>query len=173
MFVNANFGTTQTAPYVAAGTLSRAVMWLVGPLVTVMLPKIVHSAARAEKSELLKPVIWCTAALTICGVIGLTIVGPIVVRMVYTPAYQNSTVALLPWYAGAMVPASLANVLVTNLLGNGRFRIVWILTPLAILYGITLSFIHSNLVTVLQTLGGFSLVAFAISAWFTFHHSRK
>lgn len=173
MFVNANFGTAMTAPYVAAGTLSRAVMWLVGPLVAVMLPKIVHSAARSEKSDLLKPVLAGTALLTFCGVAGLTILGPIVVKIVYKSSYVDSAVAMLPWYGGAMIPVSLATVLVTNLLAVGRYGIVWVLVPFAAIYGVTLSFIHSSPITVLQTLGGFSLVLLGISAWFTFHHSRK
>ena len=168
MFVNANFGTAQTAPYVAAGTLSRALMWLVGPLVAVMLPKLVHSTARAEKSNLLKPVLLGTALLTTCGVIGLVVFGPTVVRIIYKPQYVASTVAMLPWYAGAMIPVSLANVLVTNLLGVGRFGIVWVLLALAGGYAVALTQVQSSPIVVLQLLGGFGLVLFIISVAITF-----
>ena len=42
--------------------------------------------------------------------------GPIVVKIVYKESYVAATTALLPWYAGAMVPLALANVLVNDLL---------------------------------------------------------
>src|SRR6266576_1763172 len=131
MFVNAYFTAEQTAPYVVAGTLSRALMWLVGPLVAVMFPKIVHSAARSEKTDLLRLVLLGTAGLCAAGAVGLWVLGPFVVRFVSKPEYVPNAVAMLPWYAGAMVPLSLANVLVNNLLAHARVRIVPLLVLLA------------------------------------------
>lgn len=173
MFVNAYFTADQTAPYVVAGTLSRALMWLVGPLVAVMFPKIVHSAARSEKSDLLKPVLLGTAAMTAVGAVGLCVLGPWVVRFVSKPAYVENAVAMLPWYAGAMLPLSLANVLVNNLLAHARLGIVPVLAVMAVGYGVALTFIHSSPVTVLQVLGATNLLLLAISAWFTFHKPKS
>ena len=62
MFVKAYFSGDDAAFYVSAGTLSRALMWLVLPLATVMFPKIVHSVARSEKSNLLGVVLLGTAS---------------------------------------------------------------------------------------------------------------
>lgn len=168
MFVNAYFTAEQTAPYVVAGTLSRALMWLVGPLVAVMFPKMVHSAARSEKTDLLKPVLLGTFALSAAGAVGLSVLGPWVVRFVSKPEYVEKAMTMLPWYAGAMVPLSLANVLVNNLLAHGRFGIVWVLVVMAVGYGVTLTFNHSSPVAVLQTLGAFNVLLLAISAWFTY-----
>jgi O-antigen/teichoic acid export membrane protein len=173
MFVNAYFTADQTAPYVVAGTLSRALMWLVGPLVAVMFPKIVRSAARSEKTDLLRPVLLGTAVLCGVGAVGLCVLGPFVVRFVSKPEYVPNAVAMLPWYAGAMVPLSLANVLVNNLLAHARLRIVPWLVLLAAGYGVSLTFIRSSPVAVLQILGSFNLLLLATSAWFTFHHSRS
>ena len=50
MFVQAYFPAGQTAFYVGAGTLSRALMWVVVPLATVMFPKIVHAEARGIRA---------------------------------------------------------------------------------------------------------------------------
>src|SRR5579862_5457732 len=63
MFVKAYFSGDDAAFYVSAGTLSRALMWLVVPLATVMFPKIVHSVARSEKSNLLGMVLLGTGLL--------------------------------------------------------------------------------------------------------------
>lgn len=166
-FVDAYFGADKTAPYGAAGTLARALLWLVLPLAAVMFPKIVHSAAKSEKTNLLNIVLLGTAVLVICGVLGLWLLGPWVIKIVYPPEYVSATLAVLPWYAGAMIPLALANVLVNDLLARGKFQIVPFLVLLAIFYGLALTQFHSSLVTVLKTLGVFNLLLFAVCAWFT------
>lgn len=165
-FVDMYFGAEKTAPYGAAGTLSRALLFLVLPLATVMFPKIVHSTAKAEKSNLLGLVLLGTALLIGVGILGLWILGPLVVRHVYPPEYVSQTLAILPWYAGAMVPLALANVLVNDLLGRGKFQIVPFLVVLAIAYGGALTQFHDSFISVLKMLGTFNLVLFALCAWF-------
>jgi O-antigen/teichoic acid export membrane protein len=157
--------------YVAAGTLSRALVWAVGPLAAVMFPRIVASAARSEKSNLFGLTLVCTAALAIIGVICLWLLGPWVVRIMAKPSYVEVTTQILPWYAGAMVPLCLANVLASNLLGKGQFAVVIPVVLLAIAYGITLTFVHGSFVQVLQLLGAFNLALLAVCAFFTFRKS--
>lgn len=76
MFATPHFSGDDMKRYVAAGTLSRALLWLVLPLAAVMFPKIVHSSARREKTNLLGIVILGTAILAICGTVGLCVLGP-------------------------------------------------------------------------------------------------
>lgn len=154
--------------YVAAGTLSRALVWAVGPLTSVMFPRIVHSAVRGEKSNIFGLSLAFTAGMAIVGVLGLWLLGPWVVRLMAKPSYVEITTQLLPWYAGAMVPLCLANVLASNLLGKGQFRVVVPMVLLAVAYGVTLTFVHSSFVQVLQLLGGFNLLLLAVCAWYTF-----
>ena len=177
MFAMAHFTGQQMAPYVAAGTLSRALLWLVLPLAAVMFPKIVHSSAKSEKNNLLGIVILGTAALAACGVLGLWLAGPWVVKLVYKDSYVAATTALLPWYAGAMVPLALANVLVNNLLARSRFGVVPMMVLLAVAYGFVLNFMLNRfpgrLEIPLQTLGAFNLLLLAVCAWFTWGVKRK
>jgi O-antigen/teichoic acid export membrane protein len=172
-FVDTYFGANRTAPYGAAGTLSRALLWLVLPLATVMFPKIVHSTAKSEKTNLLGLVLLGTTVLVICGVLGLWLLGPWAVRFVYPPEYVSETLAILPWYAGAMVPLSLANVLVNDLLARSRFQTVPFLVLLAVGYGLALTRFHDNFVTVLKTLCVFNFIFFVICAWFTWGTKGK
>jgi len=171
MFAKAFFTGDQMAPYVAAGTMSRALLWLVLPLAAVMFPKIVHAAAKSEKSNLFNLVVLGTAVLAICGALGLWLVGPIVVKIVYKSSYVAETCHLLPWYAGAMVPLALANVMVNDLLARNRFGVVPFMVILAVAYGFTLPFMLNHfpgrLEVVLQTLGAFTTLLFLICAWFT------
>jgi O-antigen/teichoic acid export membrane protein len=154
--------------YVAAGTLSRALVWAVGPLTAVMFPRIVASAVRSEKSNVFGLTLLGTAALAIAGVLGLWLLGPWVVRFMAKPSYVEVTTQILPWYAGAMVPLCLANVLVSNLLGKSQFRVVLPMVALAVAYGVMLTFVHGSYVQVLQLLGVFNLALLVVCAWYTF-----
>ncbi len=171
MFTKAYFTGEEMAPYVAAGTLSRALLWLVLPLAAVMFPKIVHAAAKSEKSNLFNLVVLGTAVLAICGGLGLWLVGPVAVKIVFKSSYVAATTALLPWYAAAMVPLALANVMVNDLLARNRFGVVPFMVILAASYGFTLPAMlrhfPGRLEVALQTLGAFNLLLFAVCAWFT------
>jgi O-antigen/teichoic acid export membrane protein len=182
MFVKAYFPEDEAGFYIGAGTLSRALLWLVLPLATVMFPKIVHSAARSEKSNLLGMVLAGTGLLAACGALGLTVLGPWIVRFVFTPSFVAIAAKVLPWYAWAMVPLSLANALVNNLLARSQFRIVPALVLVAVAYGVTLAMVGrhagnlaepvAGLRLMLQTLGAFNLLLLAVCAWFTFRSPK-
>ncbi len=171
MYAQAYFSADAMKHYVAAGTLSRALLWLVLPLASVMFPKIVHASAKKEKNNLLAIVIAGTAVLAIVGAVGLCIVGPIVVRIVFKPEDVADTVALLPWYAGAMIPLALANVLVNDLTARGRFKVVPLMLAIGVGYAFTLPYMLQHypgrMTVVLQTLGVFTTLLFIVCAWFT------
>jgi len=167
MFTKAYFDGDTVAAYVGAGTMSRALMWLVGPLATVMFPRIVHSSAKSEKTDIMGLVLVGTAVLAIVGALGLWVMGPWVIKLVYKSSYVAVAVSILPWYAFAMIPLALGNVLMSNLLARSSFRFVPVICVLAVAYGIALTQFHGSLVTVLQTMGVFNLLMFATCAWFT------
>lgn len=167
MFVKAYFSSDDSGFYVSAGTLSRALLWLVLPLAIVMFPKIVHSAARSEKTNLLGVVLLGTGILAAGGALGLTVLGPWIIKLAFKASYVRVAGAVLPWYAWAMVPLSLANALVNHLLAKSQFRIVPVLVVLALAYGFALTQFHGSLITVLQTLGVFNLLLLAACGWFT------
>ncbi len=180
LFVKAYFPENQVNFYGSAGTLSRALMWVVVPLATVMFPRLVHTSVRGEKSNLLGLVLAGTTLLSILGVLGLSVLGPIVVQIVNGQKYVAAASLLLPWYAAAMVPLCLANVLVSALFARSAFRIVPWLCVLAMGYVFGLVWVCSHarlimvrqvldarLVMVLQVVGLCNLVLLALGAWFT------
>lgn len=173
LFVKAYFSADESGFYVGAGTLSRALLWLVLPLATVMFPKIVHSAARSEKSNLLRLVLLGTALLAAGGALGLTVLAPRLVRFAFTAEYVPVAAAVLPWYAWALVPLALANALVNNLLARSQFRIVPALLVLAVAYAVALTHFHASLIAVLKTLGVFNLLLLATCGWFTWQSGAQ
>jgi hypothetical protein len=171
MYAKAFFSGDEMKHYVAAGTLSRALLWLVLPLAAVMFPKLVHSSAKSEKSNLFGLVILGTAVLAIGGALGLWVLGPWVVRIVYKPEDVAGTVALLPWYTGAMIPLALANVMANDLLARAKFKAVPWMTLVGVGYAITLPLLlkqfPGRMEVVLQTLAGFNVLLLAVCAWFS------
>jgi len=173
MFVKAYFSGEQTAFYFGAGTLSRGLLWLVLPLATVMFPKIVHSAAKAEKTDLMGWVLLGTGILAAGGAAGLWVAGPWMIKVVYKDSYVKVASDVLPWYAWAMVPLTLANVLINDLLARSRFRIVPLLVALAAAYALALTRFHDSLVTVVKTLGIFNLLLLGVCVCFTWGVKTK
>jgi len=170
LFVKHYFTAAQTGAYGSAGTLSRALIWLVGPLATVMFPRIVHSSAKSEQTNIMGLVLAGTAVLAIGGAAGLALLGRWVIGLVYGAAFVPVAGLVLPWYAAAMVPLALANVLVNNLLARSQFAVVPYIFLLAIGYAATMVYVNhiaNSLVAVLQIVGGFNLLLLGICAWFT------
>ena len=81
-----------------------------------------------------------------------------------------------------MVPLTLANVLVDNLLGREQLAAVLWLVAVAAGYGVTLSvFVHADQAmepfrafrTVVQILVLFGLLLLAVAAWFTWREKER
>jgi O-antigen/teichoic acid export membrane protein len=168
LFVGFYFPADTTGHYLAAGTLSRALMWLVGPLAAVMFPRLVHSAAKAQKTDLMNLVLLGTATLAVLGAVSLSLLGPLIVQIAYKQSY-GETVQCLPWYAGAMVPLAVANVLLNNLMAKPASKTgpAFCIFGLALAYAFALTRFHSSLVAVLQIVGVANCLLLAICAWFT------
>jgi O-antigen/teichoic acid export membrane protein len=169
IFVGRYFPKPVVDCYVSAGTMSRALMWLVLPLASVMFPRIVHSAARYEKTNLMGLVLLGTGFLSIACAAGLSLLGPWVIQIIYSPTYVPIASSVLPWYVSAMIPLALANVLLNNLLARPASKLVpsCCVVLLAAAYLFALTQFHGSLVTVLKTMGVFNLALLAVCAWFS------
>ena len=153
--------------YLSAGTLARAAMWLVGPLAAVMFPKLVHAKAKAQQTDLLGLVLLGTFILSASAAVGLSVLGPWVVKIMFTPAYVAAVAPLLPWYACALVPLSLGNVLLNSLLAHSRFKVVPALCALVVAYVFALTHFHDTPTMVIKVMGFGDLALLAVCAWYT------
>lgn len=170
LFVKHYFTGEATGAYGSAGTLSRALIWLVGPLATVMFPRIVHSSAKSEQTNIMGIVLLGTAVLAIGGAAGLAVLGRLVIAILWGKDFVTVAGPVLPWYALAMVPLALANVLVNNLLARSQFKVVPATFLLALAYAAVMVYVNErvhSLIAVLQTLGVFNLLFLGVCAWFT------
>ena len=166
LFVQAYFDKEQTGFYTAAGTVSRALVAFTGPVVQVMFPKIVRSAATREKSDVLWLTLLISAGMAIFGALCLSLLGSVLLWIVYKDSYQ-AAVPLLHWFPWGMVPLALANVLLQNLLARSHFKVVPWVTAVAVSYCLALTQFHGSFLSVIWTIGASTLLYFAVTLWFT------
>lgn len=162
----------RSAPYIFAGTLARAIVLLTTPLAAVMFPKLVHSAVRSQKSDLMGVTLLGTALLGCVAAVGLTVTAPLLIK-IGSKAEYVSIVPLIPWFGWAMVPLAVGNVLLNNLMAHSRFKVVPVLAALAAGYWVALGHFHDSFKAVIQTLGVFALIFLAVCAVFTWWPAGK
>jgi O-antigen/teichoic acid export membrane protein len=169
------FPPTETGFYAAASTLGRALFLFTVPLAGVMFPKIVRSAALAERTDVLAQALGATAVMGAGAALFLTIFPKLPLQIVYAPSYLV-VAPLVPWYLWCVLPLTLANILINNLLARRRFQIVPWITLIALAYVATLWMVARNLSqspalqsfrTIVQLLGAFSVLLLLTSIWFT------
>jgi O-antigen/teichoic acid export membrane protein len=167
LFVRSYFGAEETGFYVAAGTMARALLWVAMPLATVMFPKVVRTHVVGKPSNLTRGVLLGSGVLAAAGATVLWLFGPWIVGGLYGDEYVRITSAIVPWYAWAMVPLTLANVLLNDVMARSLFLVVPLLLALALAYAVALLSFHDSLVSVLRTMGVFNVLLLAVCACFS------
>ncbi|MCP5528470.1 MAG: hypothetical protein H7A47_16900 [Verrucomicrobiales bacterium] len=168
--------------YSAAGTIGRALVYFTIPMVSVMFPKVVRSAALSEETRVMLLALGATALMGALAALACTVVPWLPLKLMrYKPEYLAVT-PLVPWFAWCMLPLTLSNVLIGNLLARGRFQAVPWLLLVAAGYGVALvlrvpAFKAADQQTafrmVIQTLGLFSTLLLGVSAWFTWRQPAR
>ena len=183
IFTQKNFPKDQTAFYAAAGMIGRALVFFTQPLTMVMFPKLAHSAARSEKTDVLAQALGLTALAGGLAAIACTLLPSLPLRIIYDKSFFEIATPLVPWFAWCMLPLVLANVLINALLAKGRFAVVPWLALVAVGYGVALSVVgkHAGALAdpqagfklMIQTLGVCSTALFLVCAFFTWVVKEK
>lgn len=184
ILVRSVFNADQTGFYSAAGVLGRALAYFTGPMAAVMFPKIVQSAARAERTDVLAQALGATFLLGGAGALFCTLFPAVPLRIMYDQSFLVIQ-PLVPWFAWGILPLTLSNVLINNLLARSRFGVVPWLLAFALSYSAVLLFLSRKLnvgaeldafKTIVRALGSFGLLTLIVSAWFTWRtteHTRS
>lgn len=159
-------------PYIFGGTLARAIVLFTIPIATVMFPKLVHSAARSQKTNLMSVTLIGTIIMGSLAAVGLIITAPLLIK--YGSKPENlSILPDMPLFAWAMVPLAVGNVLLYNLMAHSRFKVSLPLVILAAAYWMALQHFHETFRMVIQTMGVFCLIYLATCALFTWGFDRE
>ena len=178
------FPAQETGYYGAAGMIGRAIYFFTAPLTAVMFPKIVDSAARSEKSNVLFLALGATALMGAGAASFCTFFPEVPLRLVYNPSFLKIA-PLVPVFAWCMLPLTLSSVLINNLLARSKYAVVPWLVLLAVGYyfalnhaaqGVTqgsASIGPQDFVPVVRTLGIFASLMMTICLFFTWRGRAK
>lgn len=167
IIVQSFFGKGETQMYSPAGMLARGLVIFTSPLTAVMFPKIVQSAARSEKTNVLWLALGATALLAGGAALVCSLLPTLPLKLVYRDPAFLKVADLLPLFVWCMFPLTLTNVLVSNLLARKMFKVVPWLLLCAAGYAAALSVNHQSFKRVIVTLGLFNLITFLVAAAFT------
>ncbi len=169
--------TRQTALYGGAMFTGFAIIQFIAPVALVMFARVAQNVARAERGDSLGQTLMATILFGALAGIGCTMLPALPLRLMYLGNPEMWKAApLVPWFAWALLPLTVANVLVQNILARARFRaVLWlVLVPPAYAAALCLqapSLVRMNqmdaFVRVIQTLGVASSVLCLLAAWFS------
>jgi O-antigen/teichoic acid export membrane protein len=176
IFVRYFFPGEQSGFYAAVGTIGRALVFFTQPLALVMFPKLARSKATGEKSHVLELALGATFLAGTVAAIACTAL-PWLPLLIMGGKKYLVVASLVPWFAWCMLPLTLSFVLVNSLMARSKFSAVPWLVLVAIGYGVALALVgrhagsladtQAGLRMMIQTLGVFNLLLFAVCAWFT------
>jgi len=181
LVVKSFFTKDETGLYGAAGTIARGLVLFTGPVVAVMFPRIVQSAARSEKTSVLGQTLLIAGGLGAGAALFCTLFPDFFFRVMNKPDYYP-VAPLVPWFTWCMVPLALANVLISNLLARARFKVLPFLVILAVIYWFLLvafgkyyrtANVLLDLKHIIQILGVFNLLFFVILVAVTFSKGQQ
>lgn len=137
--IQAHFPKEISLFYGGAETIGIAVVILCVPVAAVMFPKIVRSRATATSSDALRLAVTGTAVIAGSTAIFCTFFPEVPLRILYfkNPEMIQSA-PLIRWFMWAMVPLTIYNVLINNLIARERYGIVPWAAILPIGYAVTL-----------------------------------
>jgi O-antigen/teichoic acid export membrane protein len=182
IFTQKYFPGDQTGFYTVAGTIGRALVFFTQPLTAVMFPKLARAKATGEKSRVLELTLGTTIFFVSCAAIAATILPWLPVLIMGGHKYLVAA-PLVPWFAWAMLPLTLSQVMVNNLMARSKFSAVPWLIVVAVGYGFALSYVGQHYGAgpdtflgfrrMIQTLGIFNLLLFGVCAVFTWGKLAK
>jgi O-antigen/teichoic acid export membrane protein len=175
MIIVRRFFPEQSGLYSAVAVIGKALMFLVIPMTQVMFPKVVQAAARLERTDVMTQALAATGLIGAVAAIGCTLFPELPLKVLFDAPFLPAK-SLVGWYAWCILPVTLANVLINNLMARQHYRCVAWLVGIAIAYGLVLMFIADKsgglppleaFRRIVLTLGVFSVLLFAVTVWFT------
>jgi O-antigen/teichoic acid export membrane protein len=173
LFVQRFFPTELSKYYSAAAVVGVGLVAFSTPLAAVMFPKLVRSFAQSQESNSLQLALIGTAFLGAIAALICTLWPSLPLRIMFfnKPEFWKSSI-LVPWFLWAMLPLTIANVLISRLLALSQFKAVPWLVLIGAGYGLTqyyyLSHVEKNdyfhaFRGVVQILGCFSLMILIVA----------
>jgi O-antigen/teichoic acid export membrane protein len=177
LFVQSLFEKSQATLYGGAMLTGFAIVQFIAPVALVMFARVTQSVARKIHSDSLSMTLLATILFGLAAAVGCTLFPRLPLRVMYftNPEMWNAA-PLVPWFAWALLPLTVANVLVQDVLARGQFKAVPWLIVVTALYAAALAFQAPALVQIggfgafkriIQTMGTCSAVLCVVAAYFS------
>ena len=128
VFVQRHFPKEVSAFYGAVVMVGVGLVTFTTPMAAVMFPKVVSSMARSQRTDSFRMALIGTAVLGLLGALICSAIPSLPLRIIYfnNPKFWVSA-QLVPWFMWAMLPVTVANVLIADLLAKRRFGVsIWL-----------------------------------------------
>ena len=172
--------------YNAAGAIGRALVYLTGAITVVMFPKIAREAALSTNTGVLALAVGATFLVGSIAAIFSSLFPELPIRLIHGPEYLEAA-RLVTWFSWCLLPLTLANTLLNNLLARSKFGVVLPLAFVAGLYwlaqrrfasasgkpGIWGGTSAATSEGIIEALGFAALAALAVTVLFTWRQRRK
>lgn len=183
LFVQAHFPSDQSKFYAAVAMVGVGLVTFTTPMASVMFPKLVTSVAKGQRSNSFALALAGTGLLGVFGALTCTILPWLPLRILFfnKPEFWISS-QLIPWFMWCMMPVTVANVMISDLLAKRRFAVVPWLVAIAAGYCWAIHQFLSAIPTedhfavfkgVIQRLGIFSLLLLVIASIFSFRARQR
>lgn len=183
LFVQSHFSADLAPYYSAVAMLGVGLVSFTAPISAVMFPKLVSSFAKSESSNSLFLALCGTGALGALAALACTLLPELPLRIIFfnKPDYWASS-QLVPWFMWAMLPVTVANVLINSLLARERFAVAPWLVACAVGYGFALKSYLATAASlphfeafkgVVLRLGIFGLLLLGVALVFTLLDQKK
>jgi len=165
------FFTKDIDAYNSVRLIGRILVFATAPMAWVMFPLLVKSRVMGQRDNALIYTAGVTLGVGALGALGLTLWPELPLRFLAKGAHMGFA-WMVPWFAWCLLPLSLANVLINNVLARERYAAVPWLIAVAIGYGIALRYNHETFTSVIKTLGLFGLLLVAVCVVFMISSPR-
>lgn len=163
--------------YLGAALAGFALTLFVGPITTVMFPRIVRSVTLRQSNDSLALALVLITSFAAGAAILYSLRPEWPLRLIYmTSPEMWKGVPLVPWFAWMLIPLMLASVLIQDLLASERFAAVPWLLSVVVLYALCLWVQKPTLVNlpdmdafrrVVQTMGLANVVFLGVTVGFS------
>lgn len=157
--------------YNSVRLIARILVFATAPMAWVMFPLLVKSRLVGGQSDALRNTALITVGVGAVGAVGLTIMPELPLRFLAGGAHV-SYAWMVPLFAWCLLPLSLANVLINNLLARERYSAVPWLVAVALGYTATIFAYHPTVTAVIKTLGVFGMLLVLVCVVFTIRQPR-
>jgi O-antigen/teichoic acid export membrane protein len=148
--------------YGAAGVVGRVVMWIAAPLVTVMFPKLIADAAKGEDRKVLFQAMGATLAVAGGAALVCSILPSVPLLALQGKTYADQAAPFVPLYVWCLLPLTVANILLYNLLARKRYGVGWALGAVVLGYWLALQRFHESPQQIIGTMGGAATMALLV-----------